>query len=196
MRIHIPNECLQEVFKHLDENDTKTLFSILLVNRLWCQNIVSILWKNPFNFNKSKFPFKMNLILLSYTDEEPINPLKESNLFYIPKVTTFNYPSLIKQLDITSMYQSIRLFVKELSKFDIKIKRNIIMELLWQIIIKNSRIETFIMNDYIELYKILLETPGTKDSFSSLKKLHCNLHEENLLILGNFIKLTNNQFLL
>src|ERR1044072_7831182 len=29
-------------------NDSKSLFSCLLVNRLWCETAISILWRNPW----------------------------------------------------------------------------------------------------------------------------------------------------
>src|ERR1700726_2268515 len=33
------------------QNDSKSLFSCLMVNRLWCETAVPILWKNPWRYN-------------------------------------------------------------------------------------------------------------------------------------------------
>ena len=33
------------------QDDSKSLFSCLLVNRLWCETVVPILWENPWRFD-------------------------------------------------------------------------------------------------------------------------------------------------
>ncbi|RIA81234.1 hypothetical protein C1645_837329 [Glomus cerebriforme] len=38
------------LFKEL-QYDSKSLFSCLLVNRLWCETVVPILWRNPWRYN-------------------------------------------------------------------------------------------------------------------------------------------------
>src|ERR1044072_3244242 len=35
------------------QNDSKSLFSCLLVNRLWCEHVIPILWKNPWRYEDS-----------------------------------------------------------------------------------------------------------------------------------------------
>src|SRR5687768_14719179 len=32
------------------QSDSKTLFSCLLVNRLWCETVIPILWRNPWGY--------------------------------------------------------------------------------------------------------------------------------------------------
>src|ERR1044071_10476406 len=44
----LPADCLNEIFEYL-ENDKATLFSCLLVNRLWCEISVRILWRIVWN---------------------------------------------------------------------------------------------------------------------------------------------------
>ena len=58
------------------QNDSKTLFSCLLVNRLWCETVIPILWRNPWCF------------------EDIINYQNKSSLFYI---ITFSLPDDIKE---------------------------------------------------------------------------------------------------
>jgi hypothetical protein len=41
-------DCLNEVFEYL-EDDKITLLSCLLVNHLWCEIAVRILWRNIWN---------------------------------------------------------------------------------------------------------------------------------------------------
>src|SRR2546421_316568 len=53
MASKLPVDCLDQIFKCLDE-DAKSLHSCLLVNRAWCTIIVPILWSNPWKFEKPK----------------------------------------------------------------------------------------------------------------------------------------------
>src|SRR6059058_5009720 len=46
----LPADCLNEIFEYL-EQDRVTLCSCLLVNRLWCEVSVRILWRNIRNYN-------------------------------------------------------------------------------------------------------------------------------------------------
>ena len=38
------------IFKEL-QDDSKSLFSCLMVNRLWCETVVPILWRNPWHYD-------------------------------------------------------------------------------------------------------------------------------------------------
>src|SRR2546429_235447 len=51
--LQLPFDCLNEIFEYLDdlEDDKVTLRSCLLVNRLWCEVSVRILWKRVRNYN-------------------------------------------------------------------------------------------------------------------------------------------------
>src|SRR3954471_18953653 len=31
--------------------DSKSLFSCLMVNRLWCETVIPVLWRNPWNYD-------------------------------------------------------------------------------------------------------------------------------------------------
>src|SRR5437016_5601860 len=37
------------IFEEL-QDDSKSLFSCLMVNRLWCETVIPILWRNPWNY--------------------------------------------------------------------------------------------------------------------------------------------------
>ena len=64
--------CLNEVFENL-EDDKVTLHSCLLVNRLWCEVSVRILWRKIWNYgtlisclpNESKELLRKNEIFIS-----------------------------------------------------------------------------------------------------------------------------------
>ncbi|CAB4425188.1 unnamed protein product [Rhizophagus irregularis] len=90
MATKLPDECLLEIFKYIDE---KSLYSLLLVNRTWCRIMI--------------------LPLISYLDKEIRNSLKieennKTKTNNIQEKPTFNYVSFIKELDYTNMcYQAI-----------------------------------------------------------------------------------------
>src|SRR2546430_17369474 len=52
MTCQLPASCLKEVFEHLEE-DKITLHSCLLVNHLWYEVSVRVLWKDIWNFKSS-----------------------------------------------------------------------------------------------------------------------------------------------
>ncbi|PKY37566.1 hypothetical protein RhiirA4_438763 [Rhizophagus irregularis] len=52
MPCQLPTDCLNEIFEYLEE-DKITLRSCLLVNRLWCEIAVRILWRNVWSFQYS-----------------------------------------------------------------------------------------------------------------------------------------------
>ena len=33
------------------QDDSQSLFSFLMVDRLWCETVIPILWKNPWKYN-------------------------------------------------------------------------------------------------------------------------------------------------
>src|SRR6266542_1247577 len=48
--IELTTECIQEILKHVQIDNN--LFSCLLINRVWCENVIKILWSNPFKYKK------------------------------------------------------------------------------------------------------------------------------------------------
>src|SRR6266480_6277167 len=112
----LPVDCLNEIFECLEE-DKITLHSCLLVNRLWCEVSVRILWKSVWNYgtliaclpNESKEILYKNGIIISTSTSKP--PL-------------FNYISFIKNLEIDGIirnflknYQSITPLVLNYRKY-------------------------------------------------------------------------------
>src|SRR5438045_7830875 len=48
-QIILPPECMQKIFKYTVQiSHKKTLFTFLFVNKYWSENVVPILWHNPF----------------------------------------------------------------------------------------------------------------------------------------------------
>src|ERR1700722_14056362 len=92
----LPGDCLHEIFKYL-EGDKITLYSCLLVNRLWCKVSVRFLWREVQNYetlitcfpNESKEILYKNRILIS--------------IDAIIKPPLFNYAGFCKVLSINQI---------------------------------------------------------------------------------------------
>src|SRR6266498_3616300 len=89
----LPADCLNEIFEYLE--DKTDLRSCLLVNHLWCEVSVRILWRNIQNYDTL-------IACLSDESKEILN----KNEIIIPTSTSkppsFNYVSFIRNL---SMYE-------------------------------------------------------------------------------------------
>ncbi|EXX71874.1 uncharacterized protein OCT59_015588 [Rhizophagus irregularis] len=108
MACQLPADCLNEIFEYL-EIDKFTLHSCLLVNRLWCETSVRILWRNFFDF---KFDHKRPLFkiyssilstLIACLPDESKNLLYNNGIFILTptsKPLLFNYASFFKALSI------------------------------------------------------------------------------------------------
>src|SRR6266498_2550243 len=95
-------DCLNEIFEYLE--DKVDLYSCLLVNRLWCEVSVRILWTNIQNYNtliaclpnESKEILCKNDIIISTPTSKPL---------------LFNYVAFIKHLSVTDIGE----FIEKLS---------------------------------------------------------------------------------
>ena len=95
----LPVDCLNEIFECLEE-DKSTLHSCLLVNRLWCEVSVRILWKSVLNCNT----------LIACLSNESKEILHENGII-IPTPTSkpplFNYIVFIKNLEIDNIIKRL-----------------------------------------------------------------------------------------
>src|SRR5436190_23288261 len=81
-------DCLNEIFEYL-EDDKFTLYSCILVNRLWCKVSVRILWRNNYNYST----------LISCLPNESKEILSNNGIFIstpTSKPPIFNYASFCK----------------------------------------------------------------------------------------------------
>src|SRR5438034_4683980 len=100
----LPADCINEIFEYLDD-DKITLYSCLLVNRLWCEVSVRILWRDIRNYdtliaclpNESKEILFRNNIITSTSTLKP----------------QFNYASFCKSLSVDDVYCKIRTYLNK-----------------------------------------------------------------------------------
>src|SRR5436190_20812618 len=100
----LPVDCLNEIFEYL-EDDADTLRSCLLVNRLWCEVSVRILWRSIRNYNtliaclpneSRDILYKNRIIISNSTSKHPL----------------FNYIIFIKSLSIREINSIIKNILK------------------------------------------------------------------------------------
>ena len=95
--LQLPADCLNEVFEYL-EGDAVTLRSCLLVNRLWCEVSVRILWRSIRNYNSL-------ISCLPYESKEILS--KNGIIISTLASPTFNYPSFCKILSVHEVNNKI-----------------------------------------------------------------------------------------
>src|ERR1044072_6738914 len=84
------------------QNDSKSLFSFSLVNRLWCETVIPILWKNPWcHVNRQKSETWYNLIIVSLpNDVKESLKSQGSQLSILHQPPLFDYLSFCKSINI------------------------------------------------------------------------------------------------
>src|ERR1044072_5727297 len=81
-------------------NNSKLLYSCLLVNKIWCETAVPILWNNPYCQPNAR-KMLLNTILLHLSEESRENLKGQGIDFFIEthQQPLFNYISFWKHLD-------------------------------------------------------------------------------------------------
>src|SRR3954447_20276680 len=96
----LPADCLNETFEYLGE-DKITLHSCLLVNRLWCEVSVRILWRSIMNYNT----------LIACLPNESKEMLYQNRIITSALAAStppmFNYESFCKVLSISQVNKEI-----------------------------------------------------------------------------------------
>src|SRR4051794_7325501 len=98
----LPADCLNEIFEYL-EKDKATLRSCLLVNRLWCEVSVRVLWRSIRNYNT---------LIACLPDESKEILSKNGIIISTSKTPMFNYASFCKVLSVYQVSSDIKKLLK------------------------------------------------------------------------------------
>src|SRR5688572_27466012 len=125
------NEDILFIILEVLQNDRKSLYSCLLVDKTWCEITIPILWKNPFKFcltnNAKNVLFNVILLHLSKVSKENLKN-QEIDLFTeTHQRPLFNYISYCKYLNLHILENIIA--IKKLEEPKISIIRNEILRL-------------------------------------------------------------------
>ncbi|GBC10273.1 hypothetical protein RclHR1_00950010 [Rhizophagus clarus] len=172
----IPTDCLNDIFEYL-EDDKSTLYSCLLVNRLWCEISVRILWRNINNYNNRAYS-----TLISCLSNESKEILSMNNIIILiptTKFPTFNYPSFCKVLSIRHVQCEIKNLLKNQQPISPQIFNNInivVQEICKMFINQISSLKRLDLRQYtIMQIPIFTSYPEAKDCLRNLSELFCDL---------------------
>ncbi|GBB95374.1 hypothetical protein RclHR1_02520009 [Rhizophagus clarus] len=140
-------ELTYEIIKYF-QNDFSTLYSCILVNRLWCRLAIPLLWEDPFSFPIENYNYNFIEIYLHNLNDDLKTELNKYKINdnTIQSNALFNYPKFLKYLNIYNIISSIEKWFKAnvrnsnpseryLSVYDFKI---LINKSLFKIFIENE----------------------------------------------------------
>ncbi|CAB4426527.1 unnamed protein product [Rhizophagus irregularis] len=108
-------ELTYEVIKYF-KNDYSTLYSCILVNRLWCRLAIPLLWENPFSILTKNYNF-IEIYLHNLNDDLKMK-LNEFKIIdnSLPSNTLFNYPKFLKYLNTHNFIFFVEKWLKYYSR--------------------------------------------------------------------------------
>ncbi|CAB5182244.1 uncharacterized protein OCT59_000346 [Rhizophagus irregularis] len=175
-------ELAEEIIQYL-RDDISSLYSCILVNRLWCRIAIPLLWEDPFSVPTQKFDF-IKILLRSLNDEDKTRLIVKygfNNNEFSPK-TLFNYPGFIKRLNTQNIRFCIENWVPNLTN-NFANSANLFYWLLFKTFIKNEinlnsfEIVMLISRDhkyFNEVFDLILKNPKFIYNIKNLI-LHLNL---------------------
>jgi hypothetical protein len=183
----INEDCLSLIIKELCD-DISSLYSCLLVNRLWCETVVPVLWKDPWKFLNNLKDFKrdklfLNTILLHLSEESKSHLRNQDNInkyISIPQqqqIPLFNYFDFIKY--IRKKYQCLN--VKNICSqhFNDYFPKNILEQEVYKLLISECTSLKFL--DITDIKYPLSKYPEATANLSSISELQCkSCDDENL----------------
>jgi len=191
MSRQLPSDCLNEIFEYLEE-EIAALHSCLLVNRLWCEVCVRILWRNVWGFSynmyyRSHVPSSILRTLIACLPYESKGLLSRNEISISTPTSNppiFNYTSYFKVLSIYRINYIIKFVLEKkyaTAPQNIQFKKYIVLqEILKMCVIQISSLNVL---DYtfqntenvLNLPNIpLAHFPGIMDCFKNLTELRCN----------------------
>ncbi len=178
----LPADCLNEVFKHLE--DKVTLHSCLSVNRLWCEISVQVLWRNIWNYNT---------LIACLPNESKEVLCKNEIIISTPtsKHLLFNYTTFIKSISIDDIDKKIKGILKNHQLVDSEnimdfnknndnndnkcmiVTQEIIKMIMSQISLKELKLNYHYKPSYIP-NETFVSYPGAIDCLKNLSELSFN----------------------
>src|ERR1044072_3773058 len=169
-------DCLNKIFEYIDK-DKATLHSCLLVNRLWCEVSVRILWTSVWNYDTliARLPDESKEILCKHGIITSTSSSKHP---------LFNYVAFIRNLEIDDVIKNILKNYKSTTPQNLNYKKYIIAQEIYKLFDQISSLRE------LHFYSTTVEsisnnvTPtlflNTGECLKHLSKLSCrsNIHSE------------------
>ncbi|CAI2168075.1 6737_t:CDS:1 [Funneliformis geosporum] len=163
----LPADCLNEIFEKLE--DKTSLYSCLLVNRLWSEVSVGILWRNVWNYNT----------LINCLPKESKEALYKNEIIMNPSYSKplFNYVSFIRRLSIDEIFRKIanilRNYYPLAQQILIDIKCVVIIEELFKMLMSRISLKKLNIRSNIIPNFLFFFYPGAINSFKYLSAFGC-----------------------
>ncbi|CAG8682580.1 3754_t:CDS:2 [Racocetra fulgida] len=196
MTLRLPEDILKEIFENL-EDETGSLFSSILVNRLWCLNVIPILWKNPLKnqFKKASenlltCQHRCKLLLrtlLSCLSDESRGLLSENRLelpFQISQRALFDYPMHCKNLRTSDVSMLVWSAVerKQISGQRGKFLFFVLEQELYKLFFsRSSAIQQFTLCSMLHSIQLF---SGATSSLANLSVLRCSTESHESFFFG------------
>ncbi|PKC11078.1 hypothetical protein RhiirA5_497968 [Rhizophagus irregularis] len=167
------------------QDDRKTLYSFLLVNKIYCEIIVPILWKNPWKFMTKVKRKSLSKIIISHLSNETKNNLKnqEINIFKNSyQKPLFDYISFCRHLNLGEIKEIIYIIYSSNEVYE-KSKILIIMNEILKLFFNENRKFTHLYipkNFDYQIYHI----PGARRHLSEIEFLSCNTSMNDNILIG------------
>jgi hypothetical protein len=171
MSSNLNRDILYLIFKKL-QNDKKTLYSSLSVNKTCGEIIIPILWRNPWKYltltnKKRNLSLLFNVIISHLSDESKSNLKFNQSIDFLYQKPLFNYISFCKHLNLRAITKIIN---SNCSKYEINI--SIVKNEIFKLFInENTRFTHLYLPQHFD-YQIHL-IPGAKQCFSEIVFLSC-----------------------
>ena len=161
-------DVLYLIFKKL-QNDKKTLFSCLTVNKTWCEIIIPILWRDPWKCLEGKESLVLLKVIISHLSDESRDNLKGQGVDFLINPyqrPLFDYISFCRHLNLNNLNEMFNV-IEHLDAFSI-IKK----EIFNLFVNENTRLSHLYIPHQFDYQMHLI--PGVKHCFSELEFLSCN----------------------
>ena len=133
----LPADCLNDIFEYL-EDDKATLYSCLLVNRLWCATSVRLLWRDVQYY--STFNFSTLIACLPNDSKEILSKNGITISTPTSKPPMFNYAAFCKVLSIYQVYHKLKRLLKNqnssISSQNLKNNSNVVAQEILRLFVK------------------------------------------------------------
>jgi hypothetical protein len=171
------NDVLFLIIEELND-DIKSLYSCLLVNKTWCEITVPILWKNPMKYFNKRESLDLIISHLSTETKEYLESQGILSSVVLQKKPSFNYVGFIRYLALTRLDEL-------LSKIKIS---NIKDEILELFINRDTKVTHLTIPSHFNHQIHLI--PGAEYCFSGLKFLFCSTDDTNQNILEGLARIS------
>ncbi|GBC00743.1 hypothetical protein RclHR1_03960017 [Rhizophagus clarus] len=105
----VPLDCLQEIFQYL-ENDMKSLYRCMLVNRTWCRINIALLWRRPFEYSGPELTGKYSELIRTYVTclhKKSKTDVQSAGYDILDQRPLFHYHKYLKELDCDKLGKAI-----------------------------------------------------------------------------------------